>query len=128
LGLYRTVMRYAGHQTIAIVALATAVASAIMTVFILPHNVPGPITPRSITAIYWLLNTALCAGMRMTMRKYFRGMRIGLPASRFTHAPEKPGRRPRVAIYGAGAAGNQLLMALRLGSNRHPVVFIDDNP
>lgn len=34
---------------------------------------------------------------------------------------------PRVAIYGAGAAGNQLLAALRLGRSLAPVAFIDDD-
>src|SRR5690606_15402995 len=35
---------------------------------------------------------------------------------------------PKVAIYGAGAAGNQLLSALRMGRAMHPVAFIDDDP
>src|SRR5690606_10301291 len=38
--------------------------------------------------------------------------------------------RPRatVAIYGTGAAGNQLLSALRFGQRMLPVAFIDANP
>ena len=34
----------------------------------------------------------------------------------------------RVAIYGAGAAGMQLALALRNAREVHPVVFVDDNP
>ena len=34
---------------------------------------------------------------------------------------------PKVVIYGAGAAGNQLVAALRLGKQMRPVAFIDDD-
>src|SRR5690606_159334 len=34
---------------------------------------------------------------------------------------------PKVAIYGAGAAGNQLVSALRMGRAMRPVAFIDDD-
>jgi FlaA1/EpsC-like NDP-sugar epimerase len=34
---------------------------------------------------------------------------------------------PKVAIYGAGAAGNQLVAALRMGRVMFPVAFIDDD-
>jgi UDP-N-acetylglucosamine 4,6-dehydratase len=34
----------------------------------------------------------------------------------------------KVAIYGAGAAGNQLVAALRMGRAMRPVAFIDDDP
>ena len=34
----------------------------------------------------------------------------------------------RVAIYGAGEAGNQLAAALRLAGNHRIVTFLDDNP
>ncbi|MGH8435483.1 MAG: polysaccharide biosynthesis protein, partial [Pseudomonas sp.] len=34
---------------------------------------------------------------------------------------------PKVAIYGAGAAGNQLVAALRMGRAMRPVAFIDDD-
>ena len=31
-------------------------------------------------------------------------------------------------IYGAGAAGNELLASIRVGRQYRPVAFIDDNP
>ena len=37
-------------------------------------------------------------------------------------------RLTKVAIYGAGVAGNQLVAALRMGRVLRPVAFIDDDP
>ncbi|WWL46324.1 hypothetical protein V5O39_02435 [Pseudomonas parakoreensis] len=34
----------------------------------------------------------------------------------------------KVAVYGAGVAGNQLVAALRMGRVMRPVAFIDDDP
>ncbi len=40
---------------------------------------------------------------------------------------KQPDELPRVAIYGAGSAGNQLVAALRMGRAMRPVAFIDDD-
>jgi FlaA1/EpsC-like NDP-sugar epimerase len=68
-------------------------------------------------------------GLRIIMRRYFSSDRISVrtsPSSR-SGGPRKD-VRTRVIIYGAGAAGNQLLLALRIGREMIPVAFIDDNP
>ncbi|MYN13571.1 polysaccharide biosynthesis protein [Pusillimonas sp. TS35] len=126
-GLYRTVTRYAGHETILLTAGAVAIASALIGATLL-FKPPAIITPRSIAILYWLLCTPLVGGARLLMRQYFQhGARPSEARTASVLLPRRP-QRLRVAIYGAGAAGNQLLGALRQGGDRHPVCFIDDNP
>lgn len=49
-------------------------------------------------------------------------------AGRFLrNAPSGRRRRPRVAIYGAGQAGFQLVTTMRASGVYQPVVFVDDN-
>src|SRR3546814_6951436 len=62
------------------------------------------------------------------MRHYFNDVQFGgqsLPL--IPNGGSRKEERPRVVIYGAGAAGNQLLQALRLGGELLPVGFMDDN-
>ncbi len=53
-------------------------------------------------------------GSRLLLRSWYR------------HRRERSARR--IAIYGAGSAGRQLLTALLHGEQFDPVLFIDDNP
>ncbi|BCT34655.1 membrane protein [Pseudomonas protegens] len=67
----------------------------------------------------------MIGGLRLAMRQYFLG-------DWFTTAQHVPFTNrddglPKVAIYGAGSAGNQLVAALRLGRFMRPVAFIDDD-
>ncbi len=126
-GLYRAVMRYVGYQALATIALAISASAVLLGLAIFLYPEPPAIIPRSIVIIYWLLSLMFIAGLRLAMRQYFRGMPFNLHAGSFLHANPGQGAKMRVAIYGAGDAGNQLLMALRLGNERHPVAFIDDN-
>ena len=59
------------------------------------------------------------------MRQYF----LGDWFAAVQHVPftNRDDGLPRVAIYGAGAAGNQLVAALRMGRAMRPVAFIDDD-
>src|SRR5690606_1577902 len=62
------------------------------------------------------------------VRHYFNNVQFGehtLPL--IPNGGRRKEERPRVVIYGAGAAGNQLLQALRLGGELLPVGFLDDN-
>jgi FlaA1/EpsC-like NDP-sugar epimerase len=68
---------------------------------------------RGVFGIYWITTIMYVAAGRFLARGYFvllSGSAGGM----------------RVAIYGAGAAGNQLANALASSSEYHPVVFIDD--
>lgn len=67
----------------------------------------------------------MVGGLRLAMRQYF----LGDWFSAVQHVPftSRDNGLPRVAIYGAGAAGNQLVAALRMGRIMRPVAFIDDD-
>ncbi|RTZ42371.1 polysaccharide biosynthesis protein [Candidimonas sp. SYP-B2681] len=126
-GLYRAVMRYVGYQALATVAMATSMSAALLAIAVSLHPEPPAIVPRSAVIIYWLLSLMFIAGLRLAMRQYFRGVAFNLHSGSFLHINQLRDPKVRVAIYGAGDAGNQLLMALRLNNERHPVAFIDDN-
>ena len=119
-GLYRAVLRYFGSG--ALVAMFNAVSlSALLLALIIYLMQPDALMPRSVIFIYWALSLLFVGGLRLLMRQYFsgelfpvRGIRRQLPLT-------------RVAIYGAGSAGNQLLATLRLGKSMQPVAFIDDD-
>lgn len=128
LGLYRTVMRYVGYQALATIAVAVSVSAILLALAILLYSSPPAIVPRSISIIYWLLSLVFITSLRMAMRQYFRGMHFNLGGTSFLQASQHDSGKVRVAIYGAGDAGNQLLMALRPDNERYPVAFIDDNP
>src|SRR5690606_17750703 len=126
-GLYRTVMRYVGYQTLAAIAVAISLAVAFLGLAILLYSNPPALIPRSIVIIYWLLSLMFIAGLRLIMRQYFHGVPFNLQSRPFLQSTPGARKAIRVAIYGAGDAGNQLLMALRNDNERHPVAFIDDN-
>jgi FlaA1/EpsC-like NDP-sugar epimerase len=126
-GLYRAVMRYVGYQTLMTIGFAVTASAAVLGLCILLYADPPAMVPRSIAVIYWLLTLMLIGGLRLVMRQYFRKPHNNTDIA--TAMRQSRGRRRdvRVAIYGAGDAGNQLLMALRLGNERRAVAFIDDN-
>lgn len=127
-GLYKTVMRYAGMQSVAVATFAIVISTTLLGVCVLLHPTPETPTPRSIVIFYGLLSVFFIAGLRLLMRQYFlgQGSRPAAKTNKLAHSSGS--KQIRVAIYGAGAAGNQLLMALRLGHERWPVAFLDDNP
>lgn len=83
------------------------------------------IVPRSIIFNFWWLSLIMLGGLRLAMRQYFLG--DWFAAARHVPFTCRDDGLPRVAIYGAGAAGNQLVAALRLGKGLRPVAFIDDD-
>ncbi|MFC4200489.1 polysaccharide biosynthesis protein [Candidimonas humi] len=128
-GLYRAVLRYAGLQAIMAIVRAMAAASVLLAVFIYLHGQPQALVPRSIPVLYWMVGTLLVGGLRLSMRHYFSNLPFGLRALVFpgsTPDAAKGDERKRVAIYGAGASGNQLLMALQSSREMRAVAFIDD--
>lgn len=67
----------------------------------------------------------MIGGLRLLMRQYFLG--DWFAATQHVPFTNRDNGLPKVAIYGAGAAGNQLVAALRLGRVMRPVAFIDDD-
>lgn len=129
-GFYRAVMRFVGYQ--ASVAIFEGVTIATIMLGIVIYIGPNtPAVPRSVIFIYWLLMLVMVGGLRMLMRSYFNcgSLRLSqfIPFYNGNHV-DKDDKRRKVLIYGAGHSGNQLLTAIRMGSEMRVVGFIDDNP
>lgn len=124
MGMYRAVMRFFGNDALKSIFKAISLSALFLALTIYWYrDAPAPI-PRSMVLNFWWLSLTLIGGLRLLMRQYFMGNWYSA-----RHSPLLAGDRgcPRVAIYGAGAAGNQLLAALRLGRSLAPVAFIDDD-
>ncbi|MCJ8205260.1 nucleoside-diphosphate sugar epimerase/dehydratase [Pseudomonas sp. RGM2987] len=124
-GMYRAVMRYFGND--ALIAIIKAVSlSALMLAFIVYWSSNHEeVIPRSIIFNYWWLSLVMVGGLRLAMRQYFMG--DWFTAARHVPFTHRDDALTKVAIYGAGVAGNQLVAALRMGRVMRPVAFIDDD-
>jgi FlaA1/EpsC-like NDP-sugar epimerase len=110
LGLYRAVIRYMGPRAMVAVFAGVSVSVALLlcvNVFLL-----APPVPVSALVIYWALALLYVGGSRLLVR--------GLMYVR-------PNGHDRVVIYGAGAAGAQVLSALYSSGRYYPVAFVDDS-
>ena len=125
LGMYRAVMRYVGNDALITIAKAVTLSVLVLALAVYWYRGPTALVPRSMVFNYWWLSLLLLGGLRLAMRQYFAGNWFELnPGRTAAVAP----LLPRVAVYGAGSAGNQLVAALRMGRAMRPVAFIDDDP
>jgi len=126
LGMYRAVMRYFGNDALLAIAKAVSISALLLALAVYWYEAAPKVIPRSMVFNYWLLSLLSIGGLRLLMRQYFMGDWYS------SNQPFKFSRKddglPRVAVYGAGAAGNQLVAALRLGRGMRAVAFIDDDP
>lgn len=123
-GLYRAVMRYVGSDALRTLFKAITLSALLLALAIYWYREAPAFVPRSLVFNYWWLSLCLIGGLRLLMRQFFLGDWF---ATRSIRAKQNS-PLPRVAIYGAGAAGNQLVAALRMGRAMQPVAFIDDSP
>lgn len=125
-GMYRAVMRYFGNDALIVIFKAVGLSSLALALVVYWYSNHATLVPRSIIFNYWWLSMVMLGGLRLIMRQYF----LGDWFSTVKHVPfaSQDDGLPRVAIYGAGAAGNQLVAALRMGRTMRPVAFIDDDP
>lgn len=114
-GQYRGLTRYVSSNAFYALALRNAVV--VVLVFLLGTLLPVQMPPRSSWPLLWLLLTAFTGGTRFVLRDLL--LRANQPPSP---------NRPAVVIYGAGAAGAQLAVALRFARSHTVAAFIDDNP
>ena len=123
-GLYRAVLRYLGSDALLTIFRAVTLSALLLALAIYLRPNPPALVPRSLVFIYWLLSLLMVGGLRLLMRQFFLGdWRASGKVLRF----HRHDNLPKVAIYGAGAAGNQLLASLRAGRHMRPVAFIDDD-
>ncbi|MFJ3076107.1 MULTISPECIES: nucleoside-diphosphate sugar epimerase/dehydratase [Pseudomonas] len=125
-GLYRAVMRYFGNDALIAIIKAVTLSALILGFVIYWASNHQNVVPRSITFNYWWLSLIMIGGLRLAMRQYFLGDWFAAAAKHVPFASRDNGL-PKVAIYGAGAAGNQLATALRMDRAMRPVAFIDDD-
>ncbi|MGV8842875.1 MAG: polysaccharide biosynthesis protein [Pseudomonas sp.] len=125
-GMYRAVMRYFGNDALLAIVKAVSLAALILSLAVYWYQDAPKVVPRSMVINFWWLSLVLVGGLRMLMRHFFMGHWYSSD-----HPIRFKGRDaclPKVAVYGAGAAGNQLVATLRLGRMMRPVAFIDDDP
>ncbi|EQM72311.1 polysaccharide biosynthesis protein [Stutzerimonas stutzeri] len=125
-GMYRAVMRYFGNDALMAIAKAVTLSALLLSLAVYWRSDAPKVIPRSMVFNYWWLSLVLIGGLRLMMRQYFMGDWFS-PDS-LTKFKGRDAGLPKVAVYGAGAAGNQLVAALRLGRGMRPVAFIDDDP
>ncbi|WP_111414441.1 polysaccharide biosynthesis protein [Billgrantia lactosivorans] len=109
LGLYRVVLRYMCYTMLPIVGMAVLVSASAVALF---GYITGERLGLSIVAIHALLVLLGIGGVRFLLHALYLYAR---------HRRRRP-----VVIYGAGAAGCDLVAALRHGGEYEPVAFVDD--
>ena len=124
-GMYRAVMRYFGNDALLAIGKAVTLSALILALAVYWYQGAPKLVPRSMVLNYWWLSLVLLGGLRLLMRQYFMGDWFSAEQPSRLQGSERG--LPKVAIYGAGAAGNQLIAALRLGRAMRPVAFIDDD-
>ncbi|MDF9617271.1 nucleoside-diphosphate sugar epimerase/dehydratase [Pseudomonas entomophila] len=124
-GMYRAVMRYFGNDALIMIFKAVSLSALILALVVYWYSNHTTVVPRSIIFNYWWLSLVMIGGLRLVMRQYFLG--DWYAAKQHMPFTSSENGLPKVAIYGAGAAGNQLLAALRMGRVMRPVAFIDDD-
>ncbi len=124
-GMYRAVMRYFGNDALIAIIKAVTMSSLILGCMVYVYSNHQQLVPRSVIFNYWWLSMVMIGGLRLAMRQYFLG--DWFAAAQHVPFAKSDNGLQKVAIYGAGAAGNQLVAALRMGRLMHPVAFIDDD-
>lgn len=124
-GMYRAVMRYFGNDALIAIIKAVSLSSLILTLIVYWYSNHQSVVPRSIIFNYWWLSLVIIGGLRLFMRQYFMG--DWLSAAQHVPFRNRDDGVTKVAVYGAGVAGNQLVAALRMGRMMRPVAFIDDD-
>ncbi|XOJ85167.1 nucleoside-diphosphate sugar epimerase/dehydratase [Methylophilaceae bacterium Uisw_099_01] len=107
-GLYRSVTRYVGINTLWIIVQAVSLYALVWgVIFLGGHGIP-----RSVILINWILSIVIVVSLRMS--------------ARWLLTKEKFSNRKRAIIYGAGDAGIQLASALSHSSEYELLAYIDD--
>ncbi len=118
-GLYRLVTRYIEQEASTRIYITIGIAVLIWVLVVLLSGVGNAVVPRSVVIIY-----GLNAAFLIRLSRHAAGLLLkSMPGT--TPASFDP--RKRVAIYGAGDAGVQLVAALE-GSERYkPIAFVDED-
>ncbi|MFR9718492.1 polysaccharide biosynthesis protein [Aeromonas diversa] len=110
LGLYRAVLRYVSFRVLWTISLGAALSTCFFVVSAFYFDL---FLPRTVSVIYLSFLVLQVGGVRLFFRALLNTTRLA---------------RTQVLIYGAGASGRQLQVALHQGSEFYPVAFVDDDP
>ncbi|CAK0774816.1 Polysaccharide biosynthesis protein [Gammaproteobacteria bacterium] len=111
-GLYQSVIHYMGIKALLSMCYVVSAASLIVGTIICVFSSD---VPRSTLFIFWVLTLLFVGGSRIVVMMLFHRLFSG------------NGSRKRVAVYGAGNAGIQLVKALQMEKDYYPCFFVDDN-
>ncbi len=109
LGFYRAVIRYMSLKAVKAVAMGVGASAFALMVVNAIFQLP---VPRSVPFIYAMLALMTVGGVRFALRGLYLRNQLRY--------------KTRVAVYGAGAAGRQLVQSLRHGGEYEPIGFVDD--
>ena len=122
-GLYRAIIRYLSMEAIWTVVQAIFLYMIIFAVIILLAGAElTGVVPRTVYGINLLILLVFIGGSRLIARWWFdqyKDVKFGTQSQYFRISP--------VLIYGAGDAGAQLAVALRMAGQMKPVAYIDDD-
>jgi FlaA1/EpsC-like NDP-sugar epimerase len=114
---YMTLLRFAGGRTMMGLGVSVAIMAVPMTLLFMIISIPG--IPRTMGLLFPVIFLSLLCLSRLLIRFALVDILAGGRPSLGSHR--------RVAIYGAGRAGQQLAMGLRHESQLKVVAFIDDD-
>ncbi len=114
MGFYRVVIRYLDASMFR--SLLPGVGLSILLLYTMAYLDPSHNVPRSIFVIYGFIAIIYLVGIRVVARGALR--MLDAAAS----------RREPVLVFGAGAAGMQLVSTLDQGGPYRPVALVDDSP
>ncbi len=118
-GLYRLVTRYIEQEASTRIYITIGIAVLIWVLVVLLSGVGNSVVPRSVVVIY-----GLNAAFLIRLSRHAAGLLLkSMPGT--TPASFDP--RKRVAIYGAGDAGVQLVAALEGSTRYKPIAFVDED-
>lgn len=113
-GLYRAIVKYLDDKVVYIVFIGVSTSVLLMTMIVHFANIVA--FPRTAIIIYWLFALAYIGGSRFIIRGISRQFMANMT------------NKKRIAIYGAGNAGIQLLNSILHGKNEYQVIaFFDDD-
>ena len=112
-GLYRSLIRHIGPQAITAAVRGAFISALLLIALAILGNERD--LPRSVPFIYWMAIFIAVGAPRFLARSFI--LRI----------TQRRGVREPVIIYGAGAAGIQLVSALQQGLEYSIVAFVDDD-
>ncbi len=111
LGFYRAIIRYLGLKATQTILIGIIASSIVLGLTVVLFHLP---IPGSVPFIYAMLALITVGGVRFGLRHLYLS--------------DKERRKSNVLVYGAGAAGRQLVMSLRHGRDYRPVAFVDFAP